>query len=221
MNTYPEFVDAFAIVKVAAARANTPVGAMSRIVSPRSRRPTRRSGQGKYRDQFKVDWYQGGAGTSANMNANEVLANIGLELSGHQKGEYQYLRSARRPEHVAVDERLVSDRAQSRLPDAQRETDRRARKACGRVPRERQSVLGNPQDGSHGIAGRRPDDGGPGIPCLRRIAGSRDPAAERRGEIPLPGQHGRDRDRQRHQRASRLQSRRSRASSPASPASRL
>ena len=46
---------------------------------------------GKYRDQFKVDWYQGGAGTSANMNANEVLANIGLELSGHKKGEYQYL----------------------------------------------------------------------------------------------------------------------------------
>ena len=47
--------------------------------------------QGKYRDQFLVDWYQGGAGTSANMNANEVLANIGLELTGHKKGEYQYL----------------------------------------------------------------------------------------------------------------------------------
>jgi aspartate ammonia-lyase len=46
---------------------------------------------GKYRDQFKVDWFQGGAGTSANMNANEVLANIGLELSGHRKGEYKYL----------------------------------------------------------------------------------------------------------------------------------
>jgi aspartate ammonia-lyase len=38
-----------------------------------------------------VDWYQGGAGTSTNMNANEVLANIGLELGGHKKGEYQYL----------------------------------------------------------------------------------------------------------------------------------
>jgi aspartate ammonia-lyase len=45
----------------------------------------------KYRDQFQVDWYQGGAGTSTNMNANEVLANIGLELTGHQKGEYQFL----------------------------------------------------------------------------------------------------------------------------------
>ena len=46
---------------------------------------------GKYRDQFQVDWYQGGAGTSTNMNANEVLANVGLEMMGHKKGEYQYL----------------------------------------------------------------------------------------------------------------------------------
>jgi aspartate ammonia-lyase len=91
MNTYPEFVDAFAIVKIAAARANNEVGAM-----PADRMMAiERAGQavidGGYRDQFKVDWYQGGAGTSANMNANEVLANIGLELMGHQKGEYQYL----------------------------------------------------------------------------------------------------------------------------------
>lgn len=46
---------------------------------------------GKYHDQFQVDWYQGGAGTSTNMNANEVLANIGLVMTGHKKGEYQYL----------------------------------------------------------------------------------------------------------------------------------
>jgi aspartate ammonia-lyase len=46
---------------------------------------------GKYHDQFLVDWYQGGAGTSTNMNANEVLANVGLEATGHQKGEYQFL----------------------------------------------------------------------------------------------------------------------------------
>ena len=45
----------------------------------------------KCMDQFPVDVYQGGAGTSVNMNTNEVLANIGLELMGHQKGEYQYL----------------------------------------------------------------------------------------------------------------------------------
>jgi len=91
MNTYPEFVDAFAIVKVAAARANTAVGAMQPDRLAAIERAYQAIRDGRYRDQFKVDWYQGGAGTSANMNANEVMANIGLELSGHQKGEYQYL----------------------------------------------------------------------------------------------------------------------------------
>lgn len=47
--------------------------------------------EGGYYDQFVVDMIQGGAGTSTNMNANEVIANIGLELMGHKKGEYQYL----------------------------------------------------------------------------------------------------------------------------------
>jgi aspartate ammonia-lyase len=46
---------------------------------------------GKYHDQFLVDWYQGGAGTSTNMNVNEVLANIALEMTGHKKGEYQFM----------------------------------------------------------------------------------------------------------------------------------
>jgi aspartate ammonia-lyase len=91
INHYPGYVEAWAIVKLAAARANTQVGAM---------KPERLAGiekacqaviDGKYHDQFIVDWYQGGAGTSTNMNANEVLANVGLEAMGHKKGEYQFL----------------------------------------------------------------------------------------------------------------------------------
>ena len=46
--------------------------------------------EGKLGDQFPVDLIQGGAGTSTNMNINEVVANRALELMGHQKGEYQY-----------------------------------------------------------------------------------------------------------------------------------
>jgi aspartate ammonia-lyase len=46
---------------------------------------------GKYHDQFLVDWYQGGAGTSTNMNANEVLANVALVMTGHKKGEYNII----------------------------------------------------------------------------------------------------------------------------------
>ncbi len=51
----------------------------------------KRSWRASTTTSFQVDWYQGGAGTSANMNANEVMANIGLELTGHKKGEYQFL----------------------------------------------------------------------------------------------------------------------------------
>jgi aspartate ammonia-lyase len=91
MNFYPEFVDAFVIVKLAAARANAQVGAMKPERLAAIEKASQAVLQGKYREQFLVDWYQGGAGTSANMNANEVLANIGLELTGHHKGEYKFL----------------------------------------------------------------------------------------------------------------------------------
>ncbi len=90
-NHYPGFVEAWAIVKLAAARANTDVGAMKKERLDAIEKACEAVLAGKYHEQFLVDWYQGGAGTSTNMNANEVLANIGLELSGHKKGEYQFL----------------------------------------------------------------------------------------------------------------------------------
>jgi aspartate ammonia-lyase len=80
------------MVKLAAARANNEVG---KRLSDEKLIAIEKACQavidGKYNDQFLVDLYQGGAGTSANMNANEVLANIALELSGHKKGEYQFI----------------------------------------------------------------------------------------------------------------------------------
>ena len=91
INHYPGFVEAWALVKLAAAQANTDVGAMKPERLAAIEKACQAVLAGKYHDQFQVDWYQGGAGTSTNMNANEVLANIGLELSGHKKGEYQFL----------------------------------------------------------------------------------------------------------------------------------
>jgi aspartate ammonia-lyase len=91
INHYPGFVEAWAIVKLAAARANADVGAMKPDRLAAIEKATAAIRDGKYHDQFLVDWYQGGAGTSTNMNANEVLANVGLELTGHKKGEYQFL----------------------------------------------------------------------------------------------------------------------------------
>ena len=92
---------------------------------------------GKYHDQFLVDWYQGGAGTSTNMNANEVLANIGLELSGHEKGEYQFLEPH--------DDLNMSQSTNDSYPTAikvaftaaKRQADRRAAAAFRVVPRKR------------------------------------------------------------------------------------
>ena len=85
---YPEFIQAFAIVKMAAAQANFDVGALPRDKKEAIERACKAVIDGKYRDQFQVDWYQGGAGTSTNMNVNEVLANVGLELAGRPKGDY-------------------------------------------------------------------------------------------------------------------------------------
>lgn len=91
INHYPGFVEAWAYVKLAAAQANYDVGAMKKERLDAITKACNAVLAGQYHDQFLVDWYQGGAGTSTNMNANEVLANIGLELSGHNKGEYQFL----------------------------------------------------------------------------------------------------------------------------------
>ena len=88
INHYPGFVEAFTMVKLAAARANTDVGAMKKETLDAIEKACKAVLDGKYHDQFLVDWYQGGAGTSTNMNFNEVLANIALELTGHKKGEY-------------------------------------------------------------------------------------------------------------------------------------
>jgi aspartate ammonia-lyase len=91
INHYPGFIEAWAIVKLAAARGNTDVGAMKKEKLAAIEKAAAALRQGKYHDQFQVDWYQGGAGTSTNMNANEVMANIGLELTGHKKGDYHVL----------------------------------------------------------------------------------------------------------------------------------
>lgn len=91
INHYAGFVEAWAIVKLAAARANHDVGALNQAKLDAIEKACDAVLKGKYHDQFVVDYYQGGAGTSTNMNANEVLANIGLELTGHKKGEYDIL----------------------------------------------------------------------------------------------------------------------------------
>jgi len=77
INHYPGFIEAWAIVKLAAAQSKHRRWAMKRNGSAAIEAYV----AGKYHDQFMVDWYQGGAGTSTKHDANEVLANIGLVLT--------------------------------------------------------------------------------------------------------------------------------------------
>ena len=91
INHYPGFIEAWAYVKLAAAQANYDVGAMKKERLDAIEKACQAVIAGKYHDHFLVDWYQGGAGTSTNMNANEVLANIALELSGRRITDFRPL----------------------------------------------------------------------------------------------------------------------------------
>jgi aspartate ammonia-lyase len=87
---YPNFIKGLAMVKLAAARANFETGGFSREILEAMEKACQEIIEGKLHDQFRLDMLQGGAGTSTNMNVNEVIANRALELMGHKKGEYKY-----------------------------------------------------------------------------------------------------------------------------------
>lgn len=87
---YSEFVKGLAITKLGAAMANHELGLLSDELFEAISQACREIMGGEHADQFPVDMIQGGAGTSTNMNANEVIANRALELMGHAKGEYEY-----------------------------------------------------------------------------------------------------------------------------------
>ena len=90
MCDYPEYIIAMAYVKMAAAAANAELGVLDPKIADAIVAACKEIVAGKLWDQFPVDMMQGGAGTSVNMNANEVIANRALELMGHKKGEYQF-----------------------------------------------------------------------------------------------------------------------------------
>ena len=85
---YPHLIKALAAVKEAAAIANRELGILDDTVAEAIVRACQEIRAGNLHNQFVVDVIQGGAGTSTNMNANEVIANRALELLGHRRGEY-------------------------------------------------------------------------------------------------------------------------------------
>lgn len=87
---YPLFVNGLAITKLGAARANYQLGLLSDEQFKGISQACEEILAGQHHEQFPVDMIQGGAGTTTNMNANEVIANRALQIMGHQPGEYQY-----------------------------------------------------------------------------------------------------------------------------------
>lgn len=91
LSTYPEFVNALAAVKQAAAVANRELGLLDRERSDAIVAACAEIRAGALHEEFVVDVIQGGAGTSTNMNANEVIANRALEILGTHRGDYHRL----------------------------------------------------------------------------------------------------------------------------------
>lgn len=87
---HPEFIKALGIVKMAAILANHKLGLVSEEIKDAVVEACRELIDGKHTEMFPIDLMQGGAGTSVNMNANEVIANRALEIMGKKHGEYQF-----------------------------------------------------------------------------------------------------------------------------------
>lgn len=93
IGSFPAFIRAFLLIKMSAAKANAELGFLSSQkagwIEDACEEILKNFSQ--YQNDFKVDVLQGGAGTSSNMNVNEVIANVALTRAGHKKGEYIYL----------------------------------------------------------------------------------------------------------------------------------
>ncbi|SBS74613.1 aspartate ammonia-lyase [uncultured Microbacterium sp.] len=91
ISVYRDLVVGLAMVKQASARANREIGVLDEERAGLIDEACRRIIDGEFHDQFVVGVVQGGAGTSTNMNANEVITNVALEIAGRPKGDYEFL----------------------------------------------------------------------------------------------------------------------------------
>ena len=90
LSAYPEFIKALGFTKKGAAKTNFEFGKLEEKLYNAISQACEEIIEGKFNKEFPVDMIQGGAGTSINMNINEVIANRTIEILGHRKGEYQY-----------------------------------------------------------------------------------------------------------------------------------
>jgi aspartate ammonia-lyase len=89
LHHYPDLIRGLAMVKLAAARANADVNALPKSILKGVEAACKQLIAGRFHSEFAVDMFQGGAGTSTNMNANEVIANLALKNMGYGLGDYE------------------------------------------------------------------------------------------------------------------------------------
>ena len=111
---HPGLIHAFGMVKLAAARTNHELGWWDEAKFAALETACLEMSEGKLDEHILVDALQGGAGTSTNMNVNEVLANRALQLLGQAAGRLSNGQSARRRQSASIDQRHLSHRAESR-----------------------------------------------------------------------------------------------------------
>lgn len=90
LSNYPQYIKAFGIVKMGAILANHELGLVDDKIKDAVVEACKELMEGKHLEHFPIDMIQGGAGTSVNMNANEVIANRALEIMGKEKGQYEF-----------------------------------------------------------------------------------------------------------------------------------
>ncbi len=90
LSDYPLFIQGLAITKMAAAKANRELGLLTEEQAAAITQACRELMDGQFHEHFPVDMIQGGAGTTTNMNANEVIANRALEIMGYRRGDYAH-----------------------------------------------------------------------------------------------------------------------------------
>lgn len=90
LSEYPQFIKALGLVKMGVVKANNELNLVSDDITNAIVCACQELIDGKHTEHFPVDLVQGGAGTSVNMNANEVIANRALEIMGKKRGEYQF-----------------------------------------------------------------------------------------------------------------------------------
>ena len=196
MSLEPNFVKAFGYVKKAAALANRDLGVLDAKIADAIAGACDRLIAGEMRDQFVTDFIQGGAGTSTNMNANEVIANLALEALGHKKGEYQYVNPN---DHVNFGQSTNDIYPTAfRLALILRLDELHGRAASGcrtRFYAKSQGVRPGAEDGPHAPAGRRADVARPGVPRLGHDDRRGGAAHRRSPPVPARDQPRRDGDR--------------------------